>query len=80
MILERENTEKINENLFECPFCSCTFATKIDLNSNLQAWGSDKREHVRQLDEAHREIDRSFKGTMAKRKGKKVSNLKSEWS
>jgi len=66
-----------NKNLvrYKCPFCSCDFATGSDLNSHLHAWENDKQNHIQLLDKAHREIDVSFKGTMAKRKGKRTHQL-----
>ena len=61
---------KNNEVIYENPYCTCIFATKSDLKRHIEAWGNEKREHVRRLDKAHREYDRSFRGTLAKRKGK----------
>ena len=66
MLLERKNKEIIDDSFFLCPFCICRFATKHDLVIHLQAYGTNKWEHVRQLDKAHRGVDRSFTGTVAK--------------
>lgn len=71
MTLEKKTVEKITEKFYECPHCSCTFATKSDLDGHIQAWGNNKEEHIRQLDRAHRANDRSFRGTMAKEANEK---------
>ena len=75
MILEQKNTKGINEKFYECPHCTCTFATKSDLNDHLQAFGDNKTEHVQQLDRLHRGTDRSYTGTMSK-DAKKVLKIK----
>ena len=66
MMLEKKNTGTVDDEFFKCPFCTCRFASKLDLDDHLRAWGTDKVEHLRQLDRAHRGVDRSFRGTMAK--------------
>jgi len=70
-MLEKKKAEIIDDNLFHCPFCVCRFATKRDLDIHLQAYGTNKTEHVRQLDRAHRGADSSFRGTMARDEEKK---------
>ena len=71
MLLERKNEEIIDDSFFHCPFCICRFATKRDIAIHLQAYGTNKWEHVRQLDRAHRGVDRSFTGTVARHTEKK---------
>ena len=71
MMLEKKKTEIIDSILFQCPYCTCRFVSRRDLAIHLQAYGADKAEHVRQLDRAHRGVDSSFRGTMAKDTEKK---------
>ena len=78
MMLEKKNMEIIDDNSLQCPFCKCQFASKYDLASHLKAYGTDKVEHVRELNKVHRRIDPSFRGTVAKDIEKKaLDSLKS---
>jgi uncharacterized C2H2 Zn-finger protein len=43
--------EKPGERFFRCPFCSCVFLTKDDLEKHMKAFGSEKERHI---DEFHR--------------------------
>ena len=69
--MERKSSEKIEEKLFECPYCSCRFATRRDLDSHFQAWSNNEVEHIRQLDR----VDRSFRRTLARDREKNYKNF-----
>jgi uncharacterized C2H2 Zn-finger protein len=47
-----EEHEKTEENFWKCPYCSCVFCTKTDLDRHLAAFGNGEEEHV----EAYRRI------------------------
>jgi len=38
--------EKAGERFFRCPFCSCVFLTKADLEKHMKAFGAEKERHL----------------------------------
>lgn len=57
----QNNDKKITKNNFlECPYCTCYFVSQFDLQSHLDAFGTNTYEHIQKLDEAHKSVDRSY--------------------
>jgi uncharacterized C2H2 Zn-finger protein len=38
--------EKPGEHFYRCPFCSCVFQTKADLEKHMKAFGAEKERHL----------------------------------
>ena len=58
--MESDKDKKDENNFLECPYCTCNFVSQFDLQSHLEAFGSNKYEHIQKLDEAHKSVDRSY--------------------
>jgi hypothetical protein len=77
-----ESKEDIFEiNFIECPYCECKFSSQIDLESHLEAFGTNKFEHIRKLDDEHKKVDRTYvKGSLSKgSRSSSISNRKSRF-
>ena len=65
--MESDKDKKDENNFLECPYCTCNFVSQFDLQSHLEAFGSNKYEHITQLDNAHKSVDRTYgKGSLSK--------------
>lgn len=70
--MSSENSNSVSHNnMIECPYCICLFVSQFDLESHLKEYGTNKSEHLRALNTAHKLLDRSFRGSMSK--GSKTS-------
>ena len=58
--MESDKDKKDENNFLECPYCTCNFVSQFDLQSHLEAFGTNKYEHIQKLDEAHKSVDRSY--------------------
>ena len=58
--METNTDNKVKNNFLECPYCVCYFVSQSDLQSHLDAFGTNKYEHIQKLDEAHKSVDRSY--------------------
>ena len=65
-ILSENSDNVLHNDLIECPYCICLFVSHFDLEIHLKEYGTNKSEHVRALNNAHKLIDRSFRGSMSK--------------
>jgi len=45
--------EKPRERFFRCPFCSCVFLTKADLERHMAAFGMVKEQHRDEFRRCH---------------------------
>jgi len=45
--------EKPGERFFRCPFCSCVFLTKADLEKHMKAFGAEKERHLDEFRRCH---------------------------
>jgi len=46
--------------MFKCPYCSCVFATKEDLDKHTQYYGNDPELHLRKWKRNHTDIERAL--------------------
>jgi hypothetical protein len=42
---EERKAKEANANFYRCPFCSCVFFSKADLNSHMAAFGRSREQH-----------------------------------
>jgi uncharacterized C2H2 Zn-finger protein len=45
--------EKREERFSRCPFCSCVFITKADLEKHIKAFGTHKERHLDEFRRCH---------------------------
>lgn len=45
--------EKPGEHFFRCPFCSCVFLTKADLERHMKAFGTVREQHLDEYRRCH---------------------------
>jgi hypothetical protein len=43
--------------LFNCPFCSCVFCSKLDLERHIEVFGRNKAKHVRKMRKVSFEVE-----------------------
>ena len=78
-MLSGNSDDVLSNGLIECPYCICLFVSRFDLEFHLKAFGTNKSEHVRALNKAHKLLDRFFRGTMAKGSNKDLKSDKSRF-
>ena len=78
-MLSGNSDDVLSNGLIECPYCICLFVSRFDLELHLKAFGTNKSEHVRALNNAHKLGDPSFRGSMAKGSNRAVKSDKSRF-
>ncbi|HEX9862028.1 MAG TPA: hypothetical protein VGB11_01950 [Candidatus Bathyarchaeia archaeon] len=52
-----EEHREFDESFCKCPFCSCVFVAKADLEKHLAAFGNVKEQHVEAYRRTHGRIE-----------------------